>query len=111
MFLVISHSSDYKHCTEAFLFSLVNPSGAEPTKLPLKASSGKSAMYCGSSCGPTFGDGHDLFISSEANINSDSNSESLNSSYACPSHVTFSTFLTGEEYFILDELEVFVYQQ
>lgn len=111
MFFVISDSSGYKHCAEAFLFSLVNPSGEEPTKFPLKAGSGKSAMYCDSG-GPAFGVGHDLFISSEANANSDSSSKYLNRSYACPSHVTFnSTFLTGNEFFTVDELEVFVYQQ
>ena len=33
---VILGSGSYKYCAESFLFSLVNLSGTEPTKMPLK---------------------------------------------------------------------------
>ena len=108
---VISDCSIYKHCTESFIFSLVNPSDVGPTKLPLKANSSKKAIYCDGGCGPTFGAGPDLYISSESNANSDSRSKYLNSSYDCPPHVTPSTFLTASDNFTVNEIEVFVYQE
>lgn len=107
---VISGFSGYKHCTESFIFSLVNPFDVGPTKLSLKANSSKNAIYCDGEFGPTFGGGHDLYISSESNANSKSHSEYLNSSYDCPPHVTSST-LTDDENFTVSEMEVFVYQE
>jgi len=102
-------SGGYKHCTESFLFSFRNLSDMGPTKLPLKVNKGKYGIYCNSGYGPTFGEGYDLYISSEANVNSDSNCRSLSSAYECPPHVTPSIFLTGSENFVVNELEVFVY--
>ena len=65
----------YATCTEAFLFSIVNPRGLEPTKMPLKQQDQQYAIYCKSDFGPTFGggrDGHDLYISGNANISASS---------------------------------------
>ena len=50
---------------ESFLFSLVNPSGATQTKLPLKGTANNYGIYCNSSYGPTFGGGHDLKIGTD----------------------------------------------
>lgn len=98
-------SGSYKYCNESFIFSLVNPSGSVPTKLPLKPDQTKYGIYCNSGYGPTFGGGHDLTICEDANSSSKSYS-SLGNSYECPRHIT-STFLTEERTFLVSEVEVF----
>ena len=130
--LLIPDSSGFKHCTESFLFSLVNPSGAEPTKLSqLKSifNQGENAgIYCSKEYGSTFGNkptnlqeknqgwfsiivkDHDLHIASNANVNWKSYSE-LGINYECPPDVSPITFLTGDNNFVVHELEVFVYQE
>ena len=107
--LVISGVSGYKSCTESFLFSLVNPSGTAPTKLPLKGTANQNGIYCSSGYGPTFGGGHDLHISNDANANSNSYS-SLNNAFESPPHITPSTFFAGNQKFVVNELEVFIFQ-
>ena len=56
---------EYASCKEAFLFSMVNPHGLGPTKMPLVRRQGY-AMYSDSSLGPTFGGGHDLHMAENA---------------------------------------------
>ena len=52
----------YVTCPTACLFTVVSPDEAvPPTLFPVKAG-GANAMYCGSSQGPSFGGGHDLYI-------------------------------------------------
>ena len=105
---VISAYRGYKPCVTSFLFSLVNPSGMGPTKLPLKIDKYDKRIYCNRAYGPTFGEGHDLHISSNANSNSDSYSK-LNDTYECPPNVNPSTLLAGSANFVVNELEVFVH--
>ena len=100
-------ASEYRYCTESFLFSLVNPTGAGPTKLPIKSSTNQYGIYCDAGCGPTFGN-NDLRIASKANVNSQSYSD-LGNSYECPSDVNCETFLAGQKYFVVNELEVFLF--
>ena len=88
---------------QAFLFSVVNPYGLGPTKLPL--TNNQSAIYCDSSYGPTFGEGIDLHISGNANSNALSYSI-LGSSYERPSGQQ-STFFTGAQQFSVADYEVF----
>ena len=106
--IVISGVSGYKQCTESFLFSLVNPSGSEPTKMPLRGTNNQNGIYCNSGYGPTFGGGHDLHTASGANVNSNSYSK-LGNSYECPPHANVS-FLVGQQNFTVSELEVFLFQ-
>jgi len=87
------------------LFSLVNPSGLPPTKMPLKAGEERYAIYCRSDYGPIFGRGHDLAIVSEPN--SKDCWGSLNNSYQCPFGQTGTTFFAGNEDFTVSEMEVF----
>ena len=99
--------------TQSFLFSLVNPSGVGPTKMPLMSQNQKSGMVGHSGYGPTFGIkgslffsiSRDLFISNDANKNTDSHSE-LGTSYECPRGQE-SSFLTGGKYFSVSNYEVF----
>ena len=86
----------------------MNPSGTEPTKMPLKGSVNQNGIYCNSSQGPTFGGGSDLFIANGANANSSSYSN-LGYTYQCPANAN-SSFLVGQKTFCVNEMEVFVFK-
>ena len=78
-------SGSWKTAQNSFLFSLVNPSGIPPTKMPLKSGQEGYAMYCYSSYGPKFGGQNysDLYICNAPNSNNCSTY--LNNAYQCPS--------------------------
>jgi len=95
----------YKRAPDSFLFSLVNPSGLPPTKMPLIAGKEEYAIYCDRDCGPVFGESYDLIISSAPN--SYSCVVNLGNSYQCPTGQNAKTFLTGDQYFTVSEMEVF----
>ena len=65
-------------------------------------------MYCSSGSGPSFGAGYDLYIANRVNVNSESYSN-LGNSYECPPDTNCETFLAGQKYFVVTELEVFVF--
>ncbi len=64
-----SSTGGFKTHSTAFLFSLTNPSN---TPLKLKVKSPQNAVYHSSSNGPTFGSGHDLYVSSSSYTNRNS---------------------------------------
>ena len=99
-------SGNYKRSSGSFLFSLVNPSGLVPTKMPLIAGREGYAIYCNSGYGPTFGGGHDLHIFNAPNTINNSCAR-LNNTYQCPTGQNTNTFLTGYQNFVVNELEVF----
>ena len=74
--------------------------------MPLIAGKERYAIKYRIDCGPIFGWGHDLVIVSEANSNVCWSS--LNNSYQCPAGKNGTTFLTGNKYFTISEMEVFV---
>jgi len=61
--------SGEKKASDSFLFSLVNPSGLSPTKIPLIAGQEEKAIYCNKGYGPVFGSGYDLYIAGSPNSN------------------------------------------
>ena len=63
-------------------------------------------IYCRSDCGPVLGGGHDLYISNNANTGISSRSR-LGSTYQYPPG-QHGTFLTGDEYFIVTDYEIFL---
>ena len=67
------------------------------------------AIYRGSSYGPTFGGGHDIYISNNANSNNDSYTDfGEHNDYSVPSGVQNPyTILAGTHSFTPDEVEVF----
>lgn len=71
---------EYVTDTEAFLFTLTNPSNT-PLKLPIKPG-GIDALYFERSYGPTFGAGHDINVRTDSNTNT--NSYISSSSYESP---------------------------
>lgn len=77
--------------------------------MPLRGTSNRhNGILCNGSFGPIFGGGHDLLISNEPNANSDSTTK-LGHTYRCPDDAN-SSFLTGLSDFVVNELEVFMYQ-
>ena len=95
----------WEHCSQAFLFSLVNPSGLVPTKLPIIPGKESRGIACDNRWGPVFGYEYDLHISQDANTNTNSSS-SLASSYQCPPGQR-SAFFTGAQNFTVTDYEVF----
>ena len=105
----LGSDGEYRRASESFLFSLVNSSGLPPTKMPLIAGQEGCAIYCDSSCGAVFGGGHDLCIPNAP----DSNNcyTSLNTTYQCPAGQDPTTFLAGNETFLVSEIEVFGFEK
>ena len=93
---------------KAFIFSLVNKENK-----PLKAlcTNGASAIYSNLTYGPTFGGGHDIYISSGSNANQTSYSK-FGSSYYHADYQNGTTkaysILAGSYNFQTLEIEVFV---
>ena len=96
---------EYVRCSQAFLFSMVNPHGLGPIKLPLKTGKEQYGIRSFNGYGPTFGGGHDLHISENANTNTNSVSN-LGHSYQCHPGQQ-STFFTGGMRFTVTDYEVF----
>ena len=114
-FLSLTDSSDkYQYDSKAFLFSLVNKPGWAPVKLPQTGTYSSSRIYSVRflpSYGPTFGGGHDIYISNSASSNSNSYSN-LGYTYSPPSGYSYGstfaqTFLAGTHNFTPDEVETF----
>jgi len=84
---------------------MVNPRGLGPTKMPLMTRKEGNAICHDSRKGPSFGLGHDLCISNEANTNISSYSY-LGNTYKSPPGQQ-NTFFTGSENFTVADYEVF----
>jgi len=97
---------DYVTDSTAFLFTLTNPSNM-PLKLAITVSG--YALYDGASYGPTFGSGHDLYISDGSNANTNSYCNSY--AYTYPngnSGYSGGSFMLGASPFQVAEIEVFL---
>ena len=114
LFSLVGYYRRYQYDSKAFLFSLVNKPGWAPVKLPQtgKYGSGKTSLYFHSSYGPTFGGGHDIYLSNYASFGTNSYSN-LGYTYYDPTGgnsygTTFTqTFLAGSHRFTPDEIETF----
>jgi hypothetical protein len=95
--------------SKAFLFSLNNPTGADPFKLTLANPSATAAATTSTSM-PTFGQ-DDIVLKDNANTSSKSYT-TPGTSYQLLSSVLNSSqdFFTDNKYFIADEIEVFYNQ-
>ena len=96
----------------AFLFSLVNPFGVGPVRLPDKENESGCVIVCHSKYGPTFQDDVKtyksyLYISDNANASSSSYS-CLHGKFSCPEGKPRDLFFTGSKNFAVDDYEVFV---
>ena len=103
--LLLFIASGYSTSSKSFVFSLLDKEGLAPFKS--MATNTSFSVYRGSSCGPTFGGGHDIYIADNANQNTNSYTD-FGTSYSLPNEVTdSSTILAGTRYFSPDEVEVF----
>ena len=97
----------YRTDPNAFVFSLTNK---ENKPLKMNTTNAKRSIYCSSSLGPIFGDGHDIYIADNANQTMNSYSI-LGDTYKHPEYFQGSdqvqTFLAGSFEFQLDEIEVY----
>ena len=98
-----------KEAPDSFLFSLVNPSGLPPTKMPLIAGREGDAIWCQRNFGPLFGGGHDLCIADSPNTNFCY--VNPNHTYQCPAGQNADTFLAGNRNFLVSEMEVFGFEK
>ena len=113
-YFLVGSGSGYRYDSNAFLFSLVNKPGWVPVKLPQtgKDSSKRRRSICDyPSYGPTFGGGHDIYISNYASSNRNSYSR-LGYTYSSPSGHSYGStfaqsFLAGSNRFTPDEVETF----
>ncbi|XP_022777477.1 TLD domain-containing protein 1-like [Stylophora pistillata] len=104
----------WQYTSSAFLFSLVNKPSWGPVKLTQQGQYSyqkKYSIYSCSSHGPSFGGGHDIYISDYASSNSNSYSN-LGDTYSPPSGHSYRSsfarsFLAGSYNFQPDEVEVF----
>ena len=108
LFPFLSHlvsNSSHGSTSNAFIFSLINNEGLAPFKSMVKNPS--YAIYRHSSYGPIFGNGNDIYISNNANSNTNSFTN-FGSYYSVPSGVQDRrTILAGTYMFTPDEVEVF----
>ena len=118
---ISSHTSP-----QAFIYSLSNPSGAAPSRMPLKNPAVRYAVMHDSAVGPCFGSYPDLCVAPDAHLNDDSSTSlytydwpteevegerleftSVGDRHACPQERDGETFLTGACAFRAAEVEVF----
>ena len=102
----LASANSWVSTSKSFIFSLVDKEGLAPFK-SMEKNAGSGMIYCGSSYGPTFGGGHDIHITDNANQNTVSYT-TFGYSYSPPSGVTdVLTILAGTYNFSPDEVEVF----
>ena len=93
-------------CRQAFLFSLVNPSGLGPTKMSLINGREQFAVTSSGDCGPVFGEGHDLRLIGDPTYGRKAGYSNLGNTYQCPPGQQ-ETFFTGTRQFTFTDFEVF----
>lgn len=103
-----SSNNQYSKNPESFLFTLVNKAGIPPSQFhPIDKSYGTA--YNGYSYGPTFGEGHDLFVCSSSNTLKSSYSH-LGCTYDVPAGMTTQnakSLFAGTKKFTCSEIEIF----
>ena len=99
-------TSCYKNDPNAFIFSLVNKKN-QPIRIQCSST---YSVFCFSTCGPTFGDGNDLYIANNPNTSMASHSK-LSKAYKHPLYPYESSeaqsFLAGSLSFQVKEIEVY----
>ena len=114
LYFLVGSGSRCWYDSNAFLFSLVNKPGWAPVRLPQTgkySSRRQHSIEDIPSYGPSFGGGHDMYISDFASSNSNSYSN-LGNTYSPPSGYSYGstfvrTFLAGTYQFTPGEIEKF----
>ena len=98
--------SSYSNTPNAFIYSLKDKEGLAPFKSITTAPS--VAIFSRIDQGPSFGQGHDIHISNNANSNQNSHTHWYGSYYPLPSGIVKSdSNLAGTYKFTPDDYEVF----
>jgi hypothetical protein len=98
------------HCLKAdpslksFLFSLKNPHNWPESKFPLKDREKESAIICNACYGPCFSDNLQVYDNCNTNTG---NSSCVGPTCERTTFMDAITILTGSQYFIVKEIEVF----
>ena len=106
-FLFTGNGSKADH--NAFLYTLENPSGKGPIKLPLVEYEDEDAIACNPCQGPVFGSGRDLGIVDFPNRTNCISR--LGNSYKCPAGQVPTLFLAGTLTFNISEIEVYAVRE
>ncbi|XP_044166071.1 uncharacterized protein LOC114973285 isoform X4 [Acropora millepora] len=100
----------YSSSSKSFIYSLYNINGFSPVKVQIKSGSQSNAIYRCSRYGPTFGGGHDIYISNNAASNRNSYTY-CGYTYPLPpgysSSYTSCRFYAGSYKFTPTDVEVF----
>ena len=107
-YIFLSDGVHWVQSNNAFLFSLKN---SDNQHYKMTVNSPDKASYCYPTYGPTFGGGHDLYISDNCHVNTNSYSQ-LGYTYKLPTGYVAGTnqvqrLLAGTFTFKVDEYEVF----
>jgi hypothetical protein len=89
---------------ESFLFTLVNPRGAEPMKFPIRQDRTEFAIYCARECGPSFG-GAGAMCDLRITYRGRSHTQAFGRAYEVGDYS--EEFLTGAPNFVHEEIEIF----
>eukprot|EP00586_Coscinodiscus_wailesii_P010113 CAMPEP_0172490414 /NCGR_PEP_ID=MMETSP1066-20121228/20820_1 /TAXON_ID=671091 /ORGANISM="Coscinodiscus wailesii, Strain CCMP2513" /LENGTH=605 /DNA_ID=CAMNT_0013258867 /DNA_START=47 /DNA_END=1864 /DNA_ORIENTATION=+ len=100
-----SSSGDFAESSKSFIFALTWANGDAPIKMVQIEPNVSEAICQVASYGPTFGEGHDIYVADNPNSNSNS-FVSIGATYICPEGQS-SDFITGSENFKVQEMEVF----
>ena len=98
----------WTHSNLSFLFSLRNKENLPPFIANLIPGHEHYAVYCNPSYGPSFGGGHDVHISNNANGNQGSYSGFGNYYQAPPGTAQANSLLAGSYIFTPTEIEAFI---
>lgn len=107
--LLFSLESGFVKDEKAFLFTLSNPTGARPTKLPQTADS-NAGIWCHANYGAGFGSANGCTIAFPSNSNANSSNCTITDAYGgfeCPEERALSTFISGSTSFNMNCFEVF----
>jgi hypothetical protein len=94
----------YDTTLQSFLFTLKNPHNIPARKFSLI--SGRRAIYCASSDGPSFGGGTDIRVLDRCNAHNE-NYLNFGHSYQNNTGINGTTIFNGEYHFTVHEIEVF----
>jgi hypothetical protein len=102
-------NGDWTYDPNAFIFSLRRSGNSNKERFNVTQPT--YAFYSHSSYGPTFGGGHDIYVSDSSNTNENSNSN-LGRSYQLPKNITYEStearnYLAGSYRWKTTEIEVF----
>lgn len=104
-FLFFYSASPLIQDRQSFLFTLVNPSRNQPTRIAPKPG---AAIQCKSDYGPTFGDSNSYYDLRVCTRNNSYNSDfDLGYGFKCPEKVNKKTYFAGVSPSQVSELEVF----